>query len=580
MFQFRRAALASLAAIILVIAARPSAASAHANLARSEPAAGAVLEKAPDQVTMTFTEEPELRASEARVLRADGSVALPEAKLALADPVTLRFALPPFEEGTYTIVWRVVSAVDGHPTAGAIPFSIGQAGPTPVLPAAALSDAGGPPRGLLAAGKLLSYTAFSLLLLIGIILPAIVLPAAAASASARLLPKMARLVRTGAILTLILLAGSAALALFLQAWANGGEVRSVAGDTTWTLLRSTRFGTTWLIRATVSLAAAILLIVVAQRSRSLLGAGAGRTSRFLFWPLALAGMALPLTLSWNSHFAAADTRAHLGALGDGAHAIAAALWLGGLVALAGLAIVSRPRAGEAGEDQALHIAVRRFSIPAAAAVAVLLLSGIVAWWRVDGNAGDIFATGYGRILLVKIALLTMMLALAALHFFHGHLPGVASRLGASSTRIIRRTVVLEAVLGVCVIAAAGLLSTTPPPESGGRDPAAPSAGVLSERAGNITIRLRATPLLAGQNLLTFELSGKGAADVQRLIVRLNYLDDEIGISQVDAPSEGAQRFVIRGSQLSLPGRWEVTAIVRRQDQPEARATFHVMVGRP
>ncbi|HLY28219.1 MAG TPA: copper resistance CopC family protein, partial [Aggregatilineales bacterium] len=124
----RLAIMAALAVIISALAADLTPANAHANLVRSEPPANAVLDIAPTQVRLWFSEVPEPAFSKVQlydrlgteiggvgVLKVDGS-----------DSKLLSATLPPLPKGVYTIVWRATSQVDGHVTSGGFAFVYGR----------------------------------------------------------------------------------------------------------------------------------------------------------------------------------------------------------------------------------------------------------------------------------------------------------------------------------------------------------------------------------------------------------------------------------------------------------------------
>ncbi len=78
---------------------------AHADIARSDPAANAVLDVAPAQVTIEFTEAVEPRLSKIEVLYDDGSVAdNNDTTRDPNDPKVLRVSLKESREGTYIVV--------------------------------------------------------------------------------------------------------------------------------------------------------------------------------------------------------------------------------------------------------------------------------------------------------------------------------------------------------------------------------------------------------------------------------------------------------------------------------------------
>src|SRR3954452_2310937 len=99
-----------LALALALVLARPVA--AHANLLRSEPAAGALLDRSPPSLTLEFSEELDPAFSQAQLF--DRQNQLVEPGPGAVDPATprvLRLILPDLPKGSYTALWRVRSAI-------------------------------------------------------------------------------------------------------------------------------------------------------------------------------------------------------------------------------------------------------------------------------------------------------------------------------------------------------------------------------------------------------------------------------------------------------------------------------------
>src|SRR6266536_422166 len=123
--MWRRAALAAVLAGLWLVTTGP-AASAHAMLRGSDPAAGASLDRAPGRVTLTFTEAPDLALSVVHVLDTSGrEVSAGPAAPVAGSQLQLRAGLRALGAGTYTVTWRAVSRVDGHVSQGAFAFGVG-----------------------------------------------------------------------------------------------------------------------------------------------------------------------------------------------------------------------------------------------------------------------------------------------------------------------------------------------------------------------------------------------------------------------------------------------------------------------
>jgi copper transport protein len=136
-------------------------ASAHAALTGSNPTQGSVVDQAPTQVSLTFSEQVSLNDGSLRVLDPKGKrVDTGGASDLGGDTYGLKVR-PGLPDGTYTVTYQVVSA-DSHPVSGAFTFSVGAPSQTSV----ALSDqavGGGVVGFLYGTARYFSYAGFILL---------------------------------------------------------------------------------------------------------------------------------------------------------------------------------------------------------------------------------------------------------------------------------------------------------------------------------------------------------------------------------------------------------------------------------
>lgn len=134
------------------------------------------------------------------------------------------------------------------------------------------------------------------------------------------------------------------------------------------------------------------------------------------------------------------------------HLIAAALWVGGLIALVALA-----RRG----SQHLPLAARRFSALALCCWIAMLISGTVnALVRI--SPGDLFGTDYGLLVIAKVT------ALGVLGVF-GHQQrqqGVRQVLAGGGGAALLRLAGVEVLIMAVTFGIAGALARTPPPGEG------------------------------------------------------------------------------------------------------------------
>ena len=99
-------------------------AAGHAVLQRAEPRVESTLKRAPDAVSLYFTERLEPAYSSVRVLNDRGvQVDRRDGRVDRANPALLRATLPPLPPGAYTVLWRVLS-IDADVTEGNFTFRI------------------------------------------------------------------------------------------------------------------------------------------------------------------------------------------------------------------------------------------------------------------------------------------------------------------------------------------------------------------------------------------------------------------------------------------------------------------------
>jgi putative copper resistance protein D len=186
--------------------------------------------------------------------------------------------------------------------------------------------------------------------------------------------------------------------------------------------------------------------------------------------VACLGAVAIVSLVWMGHAAATE-----GALGtvhrvsDGLHLIAAAVWIGALVAFLGL-LLSGARTTEACAD--LHAALAGFAGIGSAVVAVLILTGAINSWILVGldRVESLWTTPYGQLLGLKILLFLIMLGLAASNRYR-LTPALERSLGSSlhsgeEMSALRRSVAIEAALGVAVLLLVAWFGTLAPPAAG------------------------------------------------------------------------------------------------------------------
>ena len=206
----------------------------------------------------------------------------------------------------------------------------------------------------------------------------------------------------------------------------------------WSFVTDVELGRALLVQALLALTVA----VCSRWIRTTTGAG-------LLCLLALASM-LPPTLVSHSGTSDQHTLAVSSLM---VHVLAAAVWVGGLVALVLLGTSDR---------RPLPVAVPRFSRLALWCAVALALSGVASAAVRLASPSDLLTTSYGRIVLVKVALIGVLSWFGLWH----RRRVVPALSGDTVRRAFLRIAAVEVLVMAATVGVAVALSRTPPPVSG------------------------------------------------------------------------------------------------------------------
>jgi copper transport protein len=144
------------------------------------------------------------------------------------------------------------------------------------------------------------------------------------------------------------------------------------------------------------------------------------------------------------------------------HALAMAVWLGGLILLTRV-VLAGP-----GDEDLVH-AVRGFARISTPAYLATILTGGIMSFRLD--RGELFSSSHGLVLVVKTLFVCIMVfvGVAARQFINQRVTRVDTMTAPLATRL-RRALGIEALVGIIVLALTSwLLALTPPGLSAGGD---------------------------------------------------------------------------------------------------------------
>ncbi|MGI8973019.1 MAG: copper resistance CopC/CopD family protein [Gaiella sp.] len=418
------------AAVALGVVAllHPASAVAHATLNSTTPSVQSSVGSPPLAVVLRFDQSVTAVDRSIEVFAADGEAVA--GSLWVGDRGRLlRASLAGVVRGAYTVRWRVLSA-DGHIGSGLFTFGVGVAAPPP-------TEAFGA-EGLGWRDDIARWAAFvALAALLGpLVLRLVILRTTSVPARLEHAFHVAATVGAFAAINVSILAFVIRAENALQL----GFVDLLYGNLE-PFAEHTRFGIAFLVSLIGFAFVATLLLLAWVLDRP-----------SLLWPALVGATLLASSFSLSGHQAIEPNSSVATQLADWAHLVAASIWAGGVVTLAALVWPLAPSLRRA--------AFLGFSRVATVLVAVLILAGVYLTIVRLPELADLWETGYGRMLLVKLSIVAVALGWGAAH----HLL-VRPRLERGDTpRGVGRSLVGEGAVAVAVLLVAAMLVNSSPPQ--------------------------------------------------------------------------------------------------------------------
>jgi copper transport protein len=536
--------------------------SAHAELLRISPPPNARLDAAPDEIRLWFSEP--LEASFSKIFLRDSQGNIIQTVPSQVDPADGRqlFLRPdPLPAGLYTVVWRGLSAADGHATAGSYPLIIG-------------SGAGGGSASqaadtIPAAGTIVRW--FNLLSLAmgagGLGFWLFVWTPAVNEPRPPIERRMRWLVWVGWLL--IGITGIQLLLLQLSVAQDVPMLNVALNDTLGPLIADTRFGHLWLLR---------MALWVGMGGALAFAPG----DRWFYWIALIIGGGLLAVNSLFSHATAApDAPASVAA--DWLHLAATALWVGGLMQFVN--VIGPVRRAFTSPVPVIGRLVAAFTNFARVSVATLFITGLYAAWLQVGSVAALLNTQYGQALFIKLLLILPLLALALVNLLFTS-RGLAAGQDVWAGRL-RSLVSAEIVLTMGVLAAVGVMTSIAPARATYAQQLAQQPTtqpiVETQTVNDLTMELTISPGTVGVNTFTLKLTDASGAPVDNAkLIRMRFESEaqNIGESELRPTSQGNGTYTVSGGNLSGPGDWRIRTTVQRENQFDALADFKPTVAQP
>lgn len=517
---------------------------AHAQLDRTSPVASSVVPNSPSEILLDFSEPVDIALGSIRLFdRSNQEIPLGDLRHQVGDKSIIVADVPQLASGPYAVVWKATST-DGHVLNGAFSFEVGNqsSGEAAQLLEAVITtiDTSSPLEPWINVLRYLSF--LSIVVLIGVVV---------LTAASELLNEQ-RLMALLSISLATLFVSTIGHFLLHGPYLVGGSWSDIGDLDVLAKVIDTRVGLALLLRIALLVLATVLALGIPRR-----------WNESPLWTNTAMLISIGLVLSFGlaGHPSTASPAA-LAVVVDGLHLWSLSVWIGGIITLA-LAWKVLVRVDAQVHD--IHV-VNRFSRLATVAMPATAISGFVSAVIITGGITSMFENRYGRILLLKIAVVAVIVVIGALA------RRVLIKTGAFA---IRRAILLEAVLALAVFALSVGLVVTPPD---GIDTSATSVHSATLVQDDVVVDMTISPTRVGPAEVHVILSPpQGSLDpMQNVALSLTSMSDSDNVVIVDMIEVGPNHW---SGFVEIPsgGQWQATADVTRNDGTMLRYQTEVKV---
>src|SRR3989304_4879409 len=429
------------------------------------------------QISVQFSEAIEIEFSALKVFDSNGDQIDNKDTAYYQEENSLVVTTPPLQDGSYTVTSKVLSKIDGHLIDDAFVFGVGEVKIDP---------------------SLLKQQKISETLLY---------PEAGA--------------RFPGLVGQTIVLGSNILMLIVQTLRLETSAFGVV---------QTSFGTTWLIRMGITIGLLIVWFWM-ERKPSL-----SRKNRYPFLVLSLALIA---TSTMLGHGAASEQIPAI--ILDYIHNLIAGVWIGGIIFFGFILLPSLSILDDKKRELLALLTIPRFSIMIIISLGVLIITGPTLLWFLESNVGLLLESTYGKLIIAKIAIASIMIAIGGYNQF-GIQKKAEKNLKSGLITVhkkLKRSLKIESALGILLLGIVALLANGSLPA--GEIQQAQGKEIIfgyhtvefSEKAKfDITIN----PFSSGKNTISIIVSdfdGNSLSDIDNLKIKVS--NPQRNISPIEIP---------------------------------------------
>lgn len=517
------------------------------------------------QVIVYFSEPIDVNFSSLKVLDNNGDQIDSKDTKYFEDEKSLVVTTPPLERGVYTVTSNVLSKVDGHLVPDAFNFGVGDVVITEKQllsnELVYLPEAGARFPGLV--GQTI---------VLGVIVASILIWATQNKELIRKESNKLEYFHHGKFMTitgigLVLIFASNILVLIIQ---------TIRLETTVFEVIKTDFGNIWLIRM-------IITIV-------LLGLWFGMDKKKNLSiknkiPMLAITLGLIGTSSLIGHGAASGEIPAI--ILDYIHNFVAAVWIGGTIYFVFTLLPTLSQLEEIKREKMALVLIPRFSIMFIVAIGIVIITGPTLMWFLESDVGLITESVYGKLILLKISIATIMVGLGG--YFQFKIQKKAEKDLQSGTitvyKKLKKSLKFEVILGIALLGVVALLSngTLPAGEIKSADAQISYGFSTIEFSENTKFDIKITPFSSGTNTIIVKISdfeNKPLNDSDQIKVKIS--NPQKNISPIEIPMkiiESENKSVEFQGEITFgfSGQWQIQVETQRKQNANESIFINLQV---
>ena len=444
------------------------------------------------EVIVYFSEPVELNFSELKVLDNNGNQIDNKDTDYYEDEKSLIVTTSPLEDGVYTVTTKVLSKVDGHLVPGAFLFAVGDVVIDPKLleNQSSIDLIFYPEAGARFPG-IVGQT-----IVLGVVIASLIIWGTQNKQSIKEELEQVQIKHhqkfmsiTGIGLMLIFISNILMIA-----------VQTVRLETSPIEAIQTYFGTIWLARMIITIVLLGIWFTLDRKTN---------VTKKIQIPMLVAMLALISTSSLIGHGAASGETPAL--ILDYIHNLVAAVWIGGIFYFVFTLLPALSKLKEENREKMSLALIPRFSIAFVISIGIVVITGPTLMWFLESDVGLITDSLYGQLIMLKISIAAVMVALGG--FFQFRVQKTAEKNFQSGKidvhRKLRRSLKVDAALGVVLLGVVALLTNGTLPEGQFQDASAQEIiyGFKTiEFTDNAKFEIQITPFSSGVNTILVQVS--------------------------------------------------------------------------